>query len=104
MLTAVLDDIGSYGAGYSNWGTLLIWFTKPFYEVAIVGKTVNEKMSSLQKHYLPNVIFAGSSIESSLPLLKNRFIENETMIYVCKDKACLLQVKEPKDALKQMAF
>ena len=104
MLRAVLEDISSYGAGYSNWGTLLIWFTKPFYEVAIVGKTVNEKMSSLQKHYLPNVIFAGSSIESSLPLLKNRFIENETFIYVCKDKACLLPVKEPEDALKQMAF
>lgn len=102
MLRNVLSEIESYGAGYSNWAMLLLYFTKPFYEVAIVGKSVDEKMRSFQKHHLPNVIFAGSATPSNLPLLKNRGQDNETLIYVCENKTCLSPVKEVDLALQQM--
>jgi uncharacterized protein YyaL (SSP411 family) len=102
MLNNVLSEIESYGPGYSNWAMLLLHFISPFYEVAIVGKAVDEKYKSFQKHYLPNVIFAGSSSESALPLLKNRFTENETFIYVCENKTCFKPVSEVDEALKQI--
>lgn len=104
MLSHMIDDIQGYGSGYSNWGSLLLWNIKPFYEVAIVGKSVNEKIKTFQNHYLPNLIFAYSESESTLALLKNRWVNNETYIYVCKEKACLLPVKEAEDALKQLVF
>ncbi|MBL7884860.1 MAG: thioredoxin domain-containing protein [Bacteroidia bacterium] len=104
MLNNLIDDLKSYGSGYSNWGILLNWFVKPFYEIAIVGKNVNEKSKSIQKHYLPNVIFAGSTNNSTMPLLKNRWKENDTVIYVCKNKSCLLPVYTNDDALKQLQF
>jgi len=99
MLNNVLQEIESYGAGYSNWGILLLWFIQPFYEIAIVGKAVDEKYRSFQKHYLPNVIFAVSAAQSSLPLLQNRFVENETFIYVCENKTCRQPVNDVKEAL-----
>jgi hypothetical protein len=104
MLNNMLSEIENYGPGYSNWAMLLINFSLPFYEVAIVGKAVDEKSENLHKHYFPNKIFAGSAIQSSLPLLKNRFVENETLIYICENKTCLQPVKEVEDALKQLTI
>lgn len=102
MLNNVLNEIPNYGAGYSNWARLLLNFTQPFYEVAIVGKSVDEKRKAFSKHYLPNVIFAGSATESSLPLLKNRNIEGQTFIYVCSNKTCLQPVAEVEQALQKL--
>ncbi len=102
MLNNVLSEIESYGSGYSNWAMLLLWFTQPFYEVAIVGKSVDTIYKTFQKHHLPNVIFAASTNESSLPLLKNRYVNNKTLIYVCENKTCLQPVKEVSEALKQI--
>lgn len=102
MLNNVLNEIPNYGAGYSNWGMLLLNFTQSFYEVAIVGKAVDEKRKDFGKHYLPNVIFAGSTNESSLPLLKNRNLEGQTFIYVCTNKTCLQPVTEVEQAIQQL--
>ena len=101
MLNNVLAEFENYGAGYSNWAMLHLYFTQPFYEVAIVGNSVDEKRKSFNKHYLPNVIFAGCKSESSLPLLKNRSKEGETLIYVCVNKTCNNPVSEPEEALQQ---
>ncbi len=101
MLNNVLNEFENYGAGYSNWAMLHLYFTQPFYEVAIVGNSVDEKRKSFNKHYLPNVIFAGCKTESSLPLLKNRSKEGATLIYVCVNKTCNKPVSEPEEALKQ---
>lgn len=102
MLGNMLVELPNYGAGYSNWAMLLLQLLSPFRELAIVGKSVDEKRKSLQKHHLPNVIFAGSATESSLPLLKNRFVPDQTFIYVCSDKTCQVPVKETEEALKQL--
>jgi uncharacterized protein YyaL (SSP411 family) len=70
--------------------------------VAIVGKAVDEKRKSLHKHYHPNKIFAGSTSISTLPLLINRYKNDETLIYVCRNKTCLQPVTAIEAALKQM--
>lgn len=102
MLNNMLKEIEGYGAGYSNWALLLCNFCQPFYEIAIVGKSVDEKKKSFNKHYLPNGIFVCNASESSLPLLKNRFMESKTFIYVCENKTCKQPVTEVDDALQQI--
>ena len=102
MLNNMLGEIENYGAGYSNWAMLLLYFSIPFHELAIVGKSVDEKRKNLNKHYYPNKIFVGSASESSLPLLLNRYKKDETLIYVCKNKVCLAPVKELEEALQLM--
>jgi len=102
MLNNMLAEIENYGSGYSNWSMLYLHFIEPFYEVAIVGKDVDEKKRAFNKYYLPNTIFAGSISESKLPLLKNRYKENETWIYVCTNNTCKAPVKSVEEAIKLM--
>ena len=102
MLNNVQHDISSYGSGYSNWGMLFLSYAGKFHEVAIVGNSVDEKREQLLQYYLPDMIFAGSPGESELPLLRDRFTEGRTLIYVCENKTCQLPVSEVKEALGLM--
>jgi len=102
LLKSVIKDIESYGPGYSNWAMLLLQKLKPQTEVVIVGKSVNEKLLALYKQSSPNVIFALSDKKSDLPLLKNRYVDKQTLIYVCKNNSCLLPTESTEDAIKQI--
>jgi hypothetical protein len=94
MVLHVQTELTQYGAGYSNWGILQLWILGPFYEVVIVGKDVDEKHAALRQLYLPTLIFAGSRKASDMPLLKNRYKEGQTLIYVCRNKTCLAPLSE----------
>ncbi len=100
MVKNISDQIDVYPNGFSNWMNLILNLNKNFYEIAIVGDSAIEKINELNKNYLPNKIIVGSLKDNSLPLLKNRYIEGETMIYVCVKKACKMPVKTIKEALK----
>ncbi len=102
MLNNVQSELVGYGSGYSNWGMLQLHFIAPFYEIAIVGKDVNEKRNEFNNYYLPNKIFVGSKKESQLPLLENKYVLDKTMIYVCENKSCQLPVTETKKAIEQI--
>lgn len=100
MLNNVIPEIQDYASGYSNWLDLMLNYTNPFYEVAIVGNEASGKISELNKNYIPNKIIAGSISENNLPLLANRYLPDQTLIYVCIDNACKLPVSKVDDAIK----
>jgi hypothetical protein len=100
MLNNVKPEMQEYPSGYSNWFDLMLNYTNPFYEVAIVGKDARQSISELNKTYIPNKLIAGSVSENNLPLLENRYVQNETFIYVCVNKACKLPVNEVAQAIK----
>ena len=52
--------------------------------------------------YHPNKLYIGARENSTLPLLENKFVDRETMIYVCVNKACQLPVSEVAGALQQL--
>tara|TARA_R110000868_G_scaffold44318_5_gene148188 strand:- start:15794 stop:17827 length:2034 start_codon:yes stop_codon:yes gene_type:complete len=100
MLNNVQPEIKDYASGYSNWLDLMLNYTQPFYEIAIVGQEASVKISELNKSYIPNKLIAGSISENKLPLLENRFNPDETLIYVCVNNACKLPVTDVDDAIK----
>lgn len=102
MLNNIIPEMINYPEGYSNWGMLLLYHIQPFHEISIVGKSVDEKRKSFNKHYLPNKIFAGSVGESSLPLLKDRYVSGQTLIYVCSNNTCNVPVTDTSEALHQI--
>ena len=102
MLNNIKPEISEYGSGYSNWLDLMLNYTHPYYEIAISGKRANSKLTELNTHFIPNKIIAGSTTQSELPLLKNRFVEDNTLIYVCVNSACKLPVREIKDTFKML--
>jgi uncharacterized protein YyaL (SSP411 family) len=100
MLNNVKPEIQEYASGYSNWLDLMLNYSNPFYEVAIVGKDAKQKLRELNKTYLPNKLIAGSTGENNLPLLENRYNPSETLIYVCVNRACKLPVAKVEQAIK----
>ena len=57
-------------------------------------------LQQISRNYLPNVLIAASETRSELPLFKDRFVKEKTLIYVCKNKACLLPVESVEEAMK----
>lgn len=102
MLKNIKDRSLQYGSGYSNWLQLMSNFTGYFYEIAISGEGALHKLNEINQQYIPNKLIAGSISNSNIPLMKGRFNESETLIYVCVDGACKLPVSSTKNALEQL--
>ncbi len=102
MLNNIKPKIVGNAAYFSNWLDVMLNYTNPYYEVVVVGKDAKQKIKELNKTYLPNILISYSDKESNLPLLENRFTENETYIYVCINNTCRLPVKTISKTLKLM--
>lgn len=103
MLRNVNDAMLKSPSAYTNWLALYLNYSNPYYEVAISGDGAFETYKELKQHYLPNILISGSSKESSLPLLENKYNESETLIYVCVNGTCKLPVNTVDRALSQIA-
>ena len=102
MLSNVNEDIEKSPSGYTNWMVLYLNYANPYYEVAISGPEAQTKLKELDATYLPNVLISGSLKNSDLPLLENKFIDNETFIYVCVNGTCKLPVNKTYKAKEQI--
>jgi len=101
MLKNVLSEMKQYPSGFSNWYSLLQKHQAKFYEIVIVGSNAAEKAKEFQKYYIPNALFVVSETENTrLPLLKGRYVEDRTLIYVCVNNTCKLPVTEVNEAIK----
>ncbi len=100
MLHTIKPQIASYASGYSNWLDLMLNFSFDFYEIVIVGDQVVNKLSEFNKIYIPNKLLAGSTVDSNSPLLKHRFVQDKTLIYVCVNSACKYPVENTEEAIK----
>ncbi|MBK6273560.1 MAG: thioredoxin domain-containing protein [Saprospirales bacterium] len=100
MLNNVLDDVLKNPPFYSNWAILLDMNLYHQTELIIIGKDAKQLLQQISRNYLPNVLIAASETRSELPLFKDRFVKEKTLIYVCKNKACLLPVESVEEAMK----
>jgi len=104
MLNNVMPEMESKLTYYSNWGTLLLKVTQPFYEVVICGKEAMQRNRELTVNYLPQAIICGAiTNDSNIPLLKNRWVENATNLYICVENTCKLPVKTVNEVLSTIA-
>nr|WP_321234193.1 thioredoxin domain-containing protein [uncultured Psychroserpens sp.] len=103
MLSNMNEQLKSTPSGYSNWFTHYLNYSNPYYEVAISGSNALDKLKEVNNYYIPNILIAGASIESQLPIMENRFIEDDTYIYVCVNGACRLPVTDVKEAVAQLS-
>ena len=77
-------------------------YSQKFYEIAISGKNALVKANELMEKYLPNTITAASDTDTNFYLLKDRYFEDETYIYVCVDNTCKFPVTSVTEALGLM--
>jgi uncharacterized protein YyaL (SSP411 family) len=102
MMHTMQTQVVKWGSSYSNWCMLLLNYTTPFYEVAIAGTDANQFALAFGAFYLPGKMLIGSTGASELPLLENKLVKGETMIYVCINKTCRVPVRQVAEAINQM--
>ena len=89
-------------SNYTEWGSLLLQTTYPYYEIAVVGNKALEKAEDLHTYYLPNTLIVASNVESDLPLFAKRYFEDDTYIFVCQNNTCKLPTTSVNDAIGQL--
>jgi len=101
MLNNMLDNItqSDYLSFTSNWMQLLLDQVKTPFEIAIVGDDALKIRNEMASKYLGNSILLGSKKEENLDLLKSKYVEDATMVYVCQNKVCKIPVENAVDAL-----
>jgi hypothetical protein len=99
ILHNIQPQIKSYASGYSNWLDLMLNFSFNFYELVIIGKEAKVKLKEVNQSYIPNKLLAGGTSDSDTPLLKNRFVKNKTLFYLCVNNSCKYPVDEFKNIL-----
>nr|WP_067061636.1 thioredoxin domain-containing protein [Mucilaginibacter sp. L294] len=100
LLRNIVPQLAKYSTAYSNWTILLLDEVFGTYEVAITGNNAEIKRIETEQNYIPNKIMLGGK-NGSLPLLAEKF-NNDTRIFVCRDKTCGLPAYNVADALKQI--
>ena len=102
MMHAMQEHAANTPYNYSKWLSLMMDYSNPFYEVVISGQKAPEFLKELNTYYLPNIIISGSTTESNLPLLENKYNPNESYIYVCTNGTCKLPQTKISEALKSI--
>jgi len=102
MSLSVSKEFEAYPSGYSNWFDLIYSLKSNYYEVAVVGENAIEKVKKINSRYIPNKLIIGSTSENNLPLLRNRYIEGKTLIYVCVNKACKMPTENIEESISMI--
>ena len=101
MLEQVLPSI-DYPSAFSNWLSVLLRFSDYQKELAICGENISKYRLQLNRSYLPHVLLSGCENNATLPFLKNRFIENKTLFYLCQNKTCLAPTTNFEEVYKDL--
>jgi uncharacterized protein YyaL (SSP411 family) len=99
MLQQIIPNI-DYPSGYSNWLNVFMNYSEQNKELGICGEKTLEYITKINQHYFPNIVIAGTKFATSLPFLKDRFVENETLFYVCQNQTCLLPITNFEEVMK----
>jgi uncharacterized protein YyaL (SSP411 family) len=102
MLEGMAGLIEQYTSNFINWFQLYLLRSGEFYEVAIVGENFELLKAEMEQYFLPNVLLMGGNEEGTLELMENKLVEQETRIYVCREKLCKRPVLEVNSALSQI--
>jgi len=103
MAISVIPKATQSVSGYSNWMDLLLHLSKPFYQVICTGPEAMSHLKKLQLLPLANILMAGNSAESQIPLVSDKKT-NESKFYVCFNQTCLPPVNHVADALNHLLF
>jgi uncharacterized protein YyaL (SSP411 family) len=89
MIFKIIPTI-DYPSAFSNWLDCFLNYDLAATELAICSKDAIDYARELNKIYLPQLLIAGTTQKSSLPFLENRFVADESLFYLCKNRSCQL--------------
>ncbi len=102
MLKRIRRPLFQQASAFMNWARIWLKMTYPFYIVAVTGENVLQKIFELDKNYFPNIYITGSTKASDMPYLRERYIEDKTIFYVCTGKECKLPTEDVAEVIKML--
>lgn len=103
MVQNIIPTI-DYPSAFSNWLNVLLNYSNQNKELAICGEKALNYLPLINQKYLPNIIIAGTICESKLPFLENRFVENQTLLYLCQNKTCDLPIADLQEIISKITI
>ena len=90
---------------YSLWAYNHLRGKGPDIQVAVVGEKATEAKKALARHEVGPLSYSGckENERCTLPLLKDKWKNGQTLFYVCKDRACQLPVSTTEGAIEQIS-
>ena len=101
MLKKIIPNI-DYPSAYSNWLNVMMNYSEQQKELGICGEMALEYLTKINREYYPNLLLAGANKISELPFLKDRYIENEMLFYVCQNQTCQLPTSNFNEVLNKI--
>jgi len=102
MLNSMKQFAVTNPAFHSYWLAAALSLVFQYFEVGIIGDNYELEKENIFKMYLPNIILFGGRDAGTLEILKDRYVPDKTLFYVCENRVCRLPVEFLDDALKQM--
>ena len=99
MLTNIQPWVSESVGFFPSWASNLLYRHHPFYEVVVMGEEAKSYAKKLLEEQYANTLTLYSKEDSEeSPLFKNRFIKDETLIYICIDNTCLQPLSDIDEA------
>ncbi|MFI5170852.1 MAG: thioredoxin domain-containing protein [Chitinophagales bacterium] len=103
MIALLKKAVLQYSASFGNLACAILKTVYPVAEVAILGAGAAGVKDMLIKHYYPHMVLQTDTTgNSDAPLLKNRFPEEGTFIYLCRNNTCNLPVSSLQDFIEAL--
>ncbi|SHL85132.1 hypothetical protein SAMN05444266_105218 [Chitinophaga jiangningensis] len=82
-----------YPTSFGVWASQLLQFVQGTAEIAVVGQDYRARLSEAGNWFIPyRVLLGAEKNNEEIPLLMDRYKENETLVYLCKDYHCIKPV------------
>jgi uncharacterized protein YyaL (SSP411 family) len=105
MLDNVLEQVKSHGASYACWADLALRFVISEPEIVFTGPRALTLRNELAAHPMLMQLSAGCLVESTeLPVLAQRWKNEESCVYVCRDSTCELPTTDLERVAKLISF
>ena len=90
MLRSVKDSVLKFPGSFAIWASLLQQLSRGTSEIAVAGPEAIDFANQITYHYLPyKCIMVSFTSEDQFPLLKNKYSNVDTLIYLCRNYKCL---------------
>lgn len=93
MLHHILPNI-DYPSAFSNWLQVKLKLSNSSKELAICSENALELSKQINSKFTPDLVIAGTNKISTLPFLKDRFIENKNQFYICENRTCKMPLSD----------
>jgi uncharacterized protein YyaL (SSP411 family) len=103
MTTALNRVVTSYPGSFGGWATIFQALTYTIPEIVITGWQPENARKELLTHLIPYRVFQSAREENTqFPLLQDRPVGRETLIFLCKEYTCQLPVNEVATAIRHL--